>query len=93
MRRSVAILLGDIAEAAELIQRYVAGVTFDSFVEDPEKQDAVLRRLEIIGEAVKALPQETETIIRPCHGARSPGRETSWFISTSAWTSTSPGRW
>jgi uncharacterized protein with HEPN domain len=58
MRRSVAILLGDIAEAAELIQRYVAGVTFDSFVADPEKQDAVMRRLEIMGEAVKALPQD-----------------------------------
>jgi uncharacterized protein with HEPN domain len=58
MRRSVAILLGDIAEAAELIQRYVAGVTFESFVADPEKQDAVMRRLEIMGEAVKALPQD-----------------------------------
>jgi uncharacterized protein with HEPN domain len=38
MRRSVAILLGDIAEAAELIQRYVAGVTFDSFVADPKSR-------------------------------------------------------
>jgi uncharacterized protein with HEPN domain len=49
---------GDIAEAAELIQRYIAGVTFESFAADAEKQDAVIRRLEIIGEAVKALPQD-----------------------------------
>jgi uncharacterized protein with HEPN domain len=40
MTRSVAILLGDIVEAAELIRRYLAGVTFESFVADPEKQDA-----------------------------------------------------
>jgi uncharacterized protein with HEPN domain len=38
MTRSVAILLGDIVEAAELIQRYLAGVTFELFVADPENR-------------------------------------------------------
>jgi uncharacterized protein with HEPN domain len=52
MKRSLGIVLGDILEAAELLQRYTEGVTFEAFEADIEKQDAVARRLEIIGEAL-----------------------------------------
>ena len=58
MTRSASIVLGDILEAAELLQRYTSGLTYDAFALDIEKQDAVCRRLEIIGEAVRALPRE-----------------------------------
>jgi uncharacterized protein with HEPN domain len=58
MTRGARILLGDILEAAELIRRYTAGIAFEDFEGDSEKQDAVLRRIEIIGEAVKRLPDE-----------------------------------
>jgi uncharacterized protein with HEPN domain len=58
VKRSVIVLLQDIIDAVHLVQRYIAGVSFESFVGDIEKQDAVIRRLEIIGEAVKGLPQE-----------------------------------
>lgn len=58
MTRSARILLGDVLEAARLIQRYTVELTFEEFEEDVEKQDAVLRRIEIIGEAVKRLPDE-----------------------------------
>lgn len=58
MTRTARILLNDILEAARLIQRYTAGISFEQFEEDVEKQDAVLRRIEIIGEAVKRLPDE-----------------------------------
>jgi len=37
---------------------YTRGLTFDEFAANLEKQDAVLRRIEIIGEAVKGLPGE-----------------------------------
>ncbi len=40
----------------EHIQRFLVGVLEEEFYENVEKQDAVLRRLEIIGEAVKHLP-------------------------------------
>jgi uncharacterized protein with HEPN domain len=40
------------------IQRFLEGVSEDEFYKNVEKQDAVLRRLEIIGEAVKHLPDE-----------------------------------
>jgi uncharacterized protein with HEPN domain len=56
--RSTRILLGDILEAAKLTQRYTSGISIEDFEQDIEKQDAVLRRIEIIGEAVKRLPEE-----------------------------------
>lgn len=58
MTRSARIILGDILRAARLAQRYAGGVTFEEFEMDSEKQDAVARRVEIIGEAVKQLPAE-----------------------------------
>ena len=58
MSRSAEILLGDILEAAYLLAKYTAGLTLKDFAENIEKQDSVARRLEIIGEAVKGLPQE-----------------------------------
>jgi len=54
--RNVKLLLGEILDAIQLIQRYTQGVDYVSFASDTEKQDAVLRRLEIIDEAVKGLP-------------------------------------
>lgn len=50
--------LQDILESISHIQRFLEGVSEDEFYENVEKQDAVLRRLEIIGEAVKHLPNE-----------------------------------
>ncbi|MBE0431579.1 MAG: DUF86 domain-containing protein [Dehalococcoidia bacterium] len=43
-------------ESIELIQRYTRGASRQDFLERTEMQDAVIRRLEIIGEAVKSLP-------------------------------------
>lgn len=48
----------DIIEACEKIRRYVAGMTYDSFAADELKYDAVIRNLEIIGEAAGKLPKE-----------------------------------
>lgn len=51
MSRSVGILLGEILMAIDLLRRYTAGMDFDAFRSNVEKQDSVVRRLEIIGEA------------------------------------------
>lgn len=40
--------LRDILQAARLIGAYVKGVTETEFRQDREKQDAVIRRIEII---------------------------------------------
>lgn len=50
--------LGDIVESADLILLYLEGITEDEFFNSTEKQDSVIRRLGIIGEAVKNLPEE-----------------------------------
>jgi uncharacterized protein with HEPN domain len=59
MTRSTRLWLEDILEAAELLRQYTAGLSFEGFNDDVEKQDAVARRLEIIGQAVKELPRES----------------------------------
>lgn len=50
------LYLRHIIDSIELIQRYVRDVNLETFLEDQEKQDAVVRRIEIMGEAVKNLP-------------------------------------
>jgi uncharacterized protein with HEPN domain len=50
--------LQDIIEAAKLAAGYVASQTREEFNRDIEKQDAVIRRLEIIGEASRRLSEE-----------------------------------
>lgn len=52
------LYLTHILESIDLIESYVAGVNLVAFSEDHEKQDAVVRRLEIMGEAVKNLTPE-----------------------------------
>lgn len=57
-KRKPDVYLQDILESIEHIQKFLDGISEDEFYENVEKQDAVLRRLEIIGEAVKHLPEE-----------------------------------
>lgn len=54
--------LGDILEAARLATDYVAGKSRAEFLRDVQCQDAVIRRLEIIGEAARKISEETRGI-------------------------------
>lgn len=65
MSRGVDILLGEILEAINLLRDYTEGLDFGAFAANIEKQDSVIRRLEIIGEAVKGIPDH----IRARHSA------------------------
>jgi uncharacterized protein with HEPN domain len=47
--------LRDICEAVRRIKTYTRAMTYDSFLADIKTQDAVVRNLEIIGEATKRL--------------------------------------
>jgi uncharacterized protein with HEPN domain len=53
--RDPSIRLSDILQSIEQIEAYTAGVSRKQFLEDRMIQDAVTRRLEVIGEAVKGL--------------------------------------
>jgi len=56
MKRDYRLYLDDILEAIEKIGEYVKGMSFDEFAEDTKTIDAVVRNLEIIGEAAKHIP-------------------------------------
>lgn len=58
MKRDVAVYIDDIIESIEKIQEYTKGLSEESFSRNTKVQDAVLRRLAIIGEAVKHLPAD-----------------------------------
>ena len=50
--------LRHIIEAVEKIQHYVEGMSLEEFLADSRTSDAVLRNLEIIGEATRLVPEE-----------------------------------
>ncbi|CAD5243798.1 conserved protein of unknown function [Thermococcus camini] len=50
--------LKDIIEHIEKAQRFVEGMSFENFLEDEKTVYAVIRCIEVIGEAAKAIPTE-----------------------------------
>jgi len=58
MSKEAKVFLEHILESICLIQTYISRLSQDEFLYSTQVQDAVIRRLEIIGEAVKNLPME-----------------------------------
>jgi len=58
MQRDKGHLL-DILEAAEIALTYVRGMSRDDFLDDLQCQDAVIRRLEIMGDAARRISVKT----------------------------------
>lgn len=56
--RSYRLYLEDILKSAAKVSRYTAGMSFEDFLADERTLDAVVRNLEIIGEAAKNVPPE-----------------------------------
>ena len=59
MSRDETLYLADIQESCEKVLRFTKGMTYKEFAQDDLHFDAVLRNLEIIGEAVKNVSEET----------------------------------
>jgi uncharacterized protein with HEPN domain len=57
MSRDYKVYLEDILEAISKIERFIDKIAFDEFKKDDMRMDAVIRNLEIIGEATKKIPQ------------------------------------
>ncbi|MBX3734722.1 MAG: DUF86 domain-containing protein [Verrucomicrobiae bacterium] len=64
-KREAKFLVEDMRAAMGKIARYIDGMSREDFLLDERTVDAVVRNLEIIGEAAKQLPSE--------YRARSPG--------------------
>ena len=58
MKRDLRVYVDDIIQSIAKIEEYTSDISEDVFYENTLIQDAVLRRLEVIGEAVKSIPQE-----------------------------------
>ena len=57
MTRDLSLYLEDILASIERIEEYTRALDEQSFCENVQAQDAVLRRLEVMGEAVKNIPE------------------------------------
>lgn len=58
MKRSYREFLQDILDAITEIESFIDGISFDDFQSDRTKVLAVVKLLEIVGEAVKKIPDE-----------------------------------
>jgi len=58
MPRDHRLYLDDIVGAVDRIQSYVQGMDYSRFATDQRTMDAVVRNLEIIGEAAARIPDE-----------------------------------
>ncbi len=51
------VFIQHMLDSLKLIEKYLQGKSKDDFLSSEQLQDAIIRRLEIIGEAVKNLPE------------------------------------
>ncbi len=56
-RRADSERLKDIQEAIQRIESYVSGLSYEDFLDDFKTQDAVIRNIEIMGEAAKGVSE------------------------------------
>ena len=65
MPRDYKVYADDILQAIGKIRRYTSGLPFEAFAADEKTVDAVVRNLEVIGEAAGKLP---ESVRAQCPG-------------------------
>ena len=58
MKRDMRLYINDIWESILAIEEYTRSISEDEFYKNQQVQDAVIRRLEIIGEAVKNIDDD-----------------------------------
>ncbi|MCC6125000.1 MAG: DUF86 domain-containing protein [Pirellulales bacterium] len=63
MSRDWEIYLGDILRACEKVKRFIGAMSKTAFLDDEKTYDAVVRNIEIIGEAAKNLPENVRSRI------------------------------
>ena len=57
-KRDWKLFANDILECIEKIEGYLSGMSYEEFVKDERTKDAVVRNLEVIGEAANQIPEE-----------------------------------
>jgi uncharacterized protein with HEPN domain len=57
MRRNILLYIKDILQNMEDAEMFISGQTYDDFVLDKKTVNAVIRSIEVIGEAAKNIPK------------------------------------
>ncbi|MBI3741487.1 MAG: DUF86 domain-containing protein [Chloroflexi bacterium] len=52
------VYLREILDSIAQVQEYLQGVTYETFLEERMRQDAVIMQIEIIGESARKLSQD-----------------------------------
>jgi len=58
MKREVTDFVEDIVTAMDKATRFVEGMSYEEFIKDDKTAFAVIRAIEVIGEAVKNIPDD-----------------------------------
>ena len=56
MKRGLRLFIEDILESIKLIEKYIRNISKENLDNNQKLKDSIVRRLEIIGEAVKNIP-------------------------------------
>jgi len=64
-KRDWKLFVEDILECIGKIEKYIEGMKFEDFENDDKTTDAVVRNLEIIGEASKNIPDIRMLLLNP----------------------------
>ncbi len=62
MKRDVSLYVSDILQNVDDVASYIAAMGFDEFTTDSRTSKAVIRSLEIIGEAAKQIPEDVRSL-------------------------------
>ncbi|MEW5914688.1 MAG: DUF86 domain-containing protein [Thermodesulfobacteriota bacterium] len=60
MKRVLTDYAADLFEAVSDITEFVSGLTYEQFAADKKTVNAVIRSLEVLGEAAKKMPEEVK---------------------------------
>jgi uncharacterized protein with HEPN domain len=61
MKRDIGLYLDDILQSIKRIKDSTLDLTLEQFIKDLDIQDAIIRRIEIMGESAKQIPEEYKT--------------------------------
>ena len=60
MPNSYLLYLKDINDSIKSIEKFIKNMSFEQFISDDKTSSAVIRKLEIIGEATKKIPKNVQ---------------------------------
>ncbi len=60
MKKDPKIFIEHILQCIEHLEQYLSGITKKQFLESIQLQDSIIRRIEIMGEAVKNIPKHVK---------------------------------